>query len=105
MQLKVENAFVEAGLFVGDAHFLGERDEVGGGYADPDTEQPPQLCLYLHNGADTQHVCPIGGADNAASRDMQRVIVVGNHFFEVVIRHVAAHTDVEILSQWMRIKS
>ena len=86
MQLKVENAFVEARLFVGDAHRLRKLDEVGGCNADSETEHLSQLRLHLHNGADTQQVSTIGGADNATFGDMQRVIMVRNHLFDVVVR-------------------
>ena len=67
MQLKVKNAFfVEAGFFVGHAHRLRKRDEVGGCDADPEAEKFSQLRLHLHDGTDAEQMSPIGGADYAA---------------------------------------
>lgn len=99
MQLKVKDALVEARFFVGDAHRLCKRDEVGWGDADTDTEQLSQLCLHLHNGADAEQMGAVGGAESTAFGAMQGVVMIGNHLFDVVVRHVAAQTEVEILSQ------
>ena len=105
MQLKVENAFVEAGLFVGDTHRLRKWDEVGGRDANPKPKQSAQLCLKLHDSANAEQVRPIGGADDAAFGNILRVVIIGNHLFDVVIRHIATHTDVKVLSQRMGVQS
>ena len=105
MQLKVENAPVEAGFLVGYAHRLRKRDEVGGCDANSEAEKLPQLRLHLHDGSDAKQVGSISGTDGAAfGGDIQCVVVVGNHFFDVVVRHISAHTDMEILSQRVCVK-